>query len=523
MATVFFLEINYYGDVFRFSTYPINLIDTVTGDNISFEGGLDEVDYQQQSKLVGYNLDQDSLSLELHFKGINWVAEWIGKRTLDGSNCVLFLGNSETTKINELERLAVGRVHDSIFGYPDKIIGWTSFSIENNQSSQGTIRVLPDYYKMSPEDFEELIPSFIGATAPFILGLPARSYWVSPVQSLLNQDRLSGAPAYVVRFVTALLAIHIFVAYGRIQASRVRIYNRNGWMDGLIQIAQDVNGRDYSYVDQQSPIASHNFFIDREDTGAVFWTEFNPLYGGGVLNPFGPGLLTGGGDICLYFLGLSNIDYDYSNWHSIRSLLNDYKFSGYINDPEVTIWEWLQESIISLLPIEIINIGRGISPVVNLLLDNNPIPSTYLIDNSDSRIITGLQPIDIDIVNSVRINTSWDGQVEKFKSSTIVNCDNSQIARNSVDLYGVQELEVDSPYVYDPITASKIAHDIIALQGLKRYAIELSTTDRYSYISVGDIISISSDRLGFDSVVGQIIGKSWQDPEWNYIIQLTTN
>ena len=242
-----------------------------------------------------------------------------------------------------------------------------------------------------------------------------------------------------------------------------------------------------------------------------------------MLSPYSSGTLTGGGDICLYFLEKSNIDYDYSAWWSLREKLNQYKFSGYINDPEVTNWEWLQESIISLLPIEIINIGRGISPVVNLLLNNNPIPSTYLIDNSDSRIITGLQPIDIDIANSVRINASWDGQVEKFKSSTIVNRDNSQIARNSVDLYGVQELEVDSPYVYDPITAAKIAHDMIALQGLKRYAIEISTTDRYGYITVGDIISISSDRLGFDSVVGQIIGKSWQDPEWNYIIQLTTN
>ena len=34
MATVFFLEINYYGDVFRFSTYPIDLIATVMGDNL---------------------------------------------------------------------------------------------------------------------------------------------------------------------------------------------------------------------------------------------------------------------------------------------------------------------------------------------------------------------------------------------------------------------------------------------------------------------------------------------------------
>ena len=266
MATVFFLEINYYGDVFRFSTYPIDLIDSVTGDDISFEGGLDEVDYNQQSKLVGYNLDQDSLSLELHFKGINWVAEWIGKRTLDGSNCILYLGNSETTKINELEKLAVGRVHDSIFGYPDKIIGWTSFSIENNQASQGTIKVLPDHYKLDNGSFLNLDPTFNGAISPLILGTPKTAYWIDQNAGFKTQSRVSGSPVQIIKLeytpgVLAPIAAQAIIAYGRIEATEIKLYNNSGWARNLILIGKDSQNREYSYVDILYPIASSTGWI----------------------------------------------------------------------------------------------------------------------------------------------------------------------------------------------------------------------------------------------------------------------
>ena len=469
MATVFFLDVNYYGEVFRFSSYPIDLLDLSTGSNVSYFGGLDGVEYNQQSKLVGYNLDEDAISLELLFAKINWMKEWIGNRTLDGSDCVLYLGNEETASIQELDQIAIGKVHDSIFGYPDKVKGWISFSIENNEVSQGSIPI---------------------------------------------------------GWVATLTAIPFIICYGRIEATQIKIYNKTGgWTENYVLVEKDLLGLEYSYVDfSGTPIATDgNFGYGTGDPSEVFWLYWGGNYGGGLLSPYSPGPLTGAGDICLYFLEKSNINYDYANWNAIREYLNKYEFSGYINDPEVTIWEWLQDAIINFLPIEIVNSGRGISPVVNLLLDNNPIPSHHLIDNSDCRIITGLQPIDIDIVNSVRVSSAWDGRIEKFKSSTVVNSDNSQIARNSENIYGLQELEVEAPYIYDPNTATRIAHDIIAMQGLKRYAIELSTSDRYSYLAVGDIISISSEYLDIDSILGQIISKAWNEPNWTYVVQLTTN
>ena len=174
MATVFFLDVNYYGEVFRFSSHPIDLVDLSTGSNVSYIGGLDGVEYNQQSKLVGYNLDEDAISLELLFAKINWMKEWLGNRTLDGSDCVLYLGNEETASIQELDQIAIGRIHDSIFGYPDKVKGWISFSIENNEVSQGSIKILSEQNKLNQGNFNVEIPSIVtGAIVPIVFGTPA--------------------------------------------------------------------------------------------------------------------------------------------------------------------------------------------------------------------------------------------------------------------------------------------------------------------------------------------------------------
>ena len=527
MSTVFFLDVNYYGEVFRFSSHPIDLVDLSTGLNVSYFGGLDGVEYNQQSKLVGYNLDEDAISLELLFAKINWMKEWLGNRTLDGSDCVLYLGNEETASIQELDQIAIGKIHDSIFGYPDKVKGWISFSIENNEVSQGSIKILPEYNKLNPSNFDVIIPNVItGAIIPIVFGTPANFFWVNEGGILFNIGDVFGSPVYPLGMSAVTGWFPFVIAYGRIEATQIKIFDKEGgYIEDYVQVGKDLLGREYSYIEfTNTPISSNGrFSFVFDDPSQVFWSEWGGNHGGGLLSPYSPGPLTGAGDICLYFLEKSNINYDYSNWNAIREYLNKYEFSGYINDPEVTIWEWLQDAIISFLPIEIVNSGRGISPVVNLLLDNNPIASHHLIDNSDCRIITGLQPIDIDIVNSVRVSSAWDGRIEKFKSSTVVNSDNSQIARNSENIYGIQELEVEAPYIYDPNTATRIAHDIIAMQGLKRYAIELSTSDRYSYLGVGDIISISSEYLDIDSVLGQIISKAWNEPNWTYVVQLTTN
>ena len=527
MSTVFFLDVNYYGEVFRFSSHPIDLVDLSTGSNVSYFGGLDGVEYNQQSKLVGYNLDEDAISLELLFAKINWIKEWIGNRTLDGSDCVLYLGNKETTSIQELDQIAIGKIHDSIFGYPDKVKGWISFSIENNEVSQGSIKILPEYNKLNPSNFDVIIPNVItGAIIPIVFGTPANFFWVNEGGILFNIGDVFGSPVYPLGMSAVTGWFPFVIAYGRIEATQIKIFDKEGgYIEDYVQVGKDLLGREYSYIEfTNTPISNNGrFSFVFDDPSQVFWSEWGGNHGGGLLSPYSPGPLTGAGDICLYFLEKSNIDYDYSNWNAIREYLNKYEFSGYINDPEVTIWEWLQDAIISFLPIEIVNSGRGISPVVNLLLDNNPIASHHLIDNSDCRIITGLQPIDIDIVNSVRVSSAWDGRISKFKSSTVVNSDNSQIARNSENIYGLQELEVEAPYIYDPNTATRIAHDIIAMQGLKRYAIELSTSDRYSYLAVGDIISISSEYLDIDSVLGQISSKAWNEPNWTYVVQLTTN
>ena len=62
-------------------------------------------------------------------------------------------------------------------------------------------------------------------------------------------------------------------------------------------------------------------------------------------------------------------------------ILNRYKFGGYVNDIEVNALEWIQSNIWDLLPIMVVNGGKGIQAALNLYTYSQEIiPSHHLIE-----------------------------------------------------------------------------------------------------------------------------------------------
>lgn len=59
-------------------------------------------------------------------------------------------------------------------------------------------------------------------------------------------------------------------------------------------------------------------------------------------NPFANGSLKSAVDLSLFVLQLSGLDYDIGAWRGLEGVLNRYKFSGYVNDLEVSALDWIQ-------------------------------------------------------------------------------------------------------------------------------------------------------------------------------------
>ena len=306
-------------------------------------------------------------------------------------------------------------------------------------------------------------------------------------------------------------------------------------------IDTDSNGRIYSSVDfvvgggPTHNIENNNFLIRGIFDGDQYWAQWSE-YDGAMLYEESPeGYLTGAGDIILYMLAQTSLDYDENAWQGLRSLLNKFKFAGYINDPEVTIWEWLKTQIIAYLPIEVINGGAGLKPVLNMYFwDENTNPNYHLNDSGETEIITGLQPLDYDVINKLVLKFAYEPPKERYKSTIIISGNMrpqdqsatynlSQLAKTSFENYGLQEKVIQLDHVYDYNTAQMIAKYIIRTSAAGAYGLDISAGSRYGYMGLGDVISLTSDKLGLLNHKCQIIGKSWNNGRWIFSIFLENN
>jgi hypothetical protein len=73
----FLLDVDWLGKIYRFSTVPIDITDTNTGELYRYNGGLGNPTIDQQTSFVGFDIDGNSISMELTFNDVNWIAEWL--------------------------------------------------------------------------------------------------------------------------------------------------------------------------------------------------------------------------------------------------------------------------------------------------------------------------------------------------------------------------------------------------------------------------------------------------------------
>ena len=67
----FLLDVDWLGKIYRFSTVPIDITDTNTGELYRYNGGLGNPTIDQQTSFVGFDIDGNSISMELTFNDVN--------------------------------------------------------------------------------------------------------------------------------------------------------------------------------------------------------------------------------------------------------------------------------------------------------------------------------------------------------------------------------------------------------------------------------------------------------------------
>lgn len=543
----FLLDIEYFGAIYRFSTVPIEISDTSENTVIPYRGSLSDPPVNLQSDLLGVDLEANTISLELIFEEVDWVSEFLKGRTINDAICTLsmIIIRDGKTKFTQQDRIGIfkGRALDAIFGAPDAPKGTVAFTIENSVNVRDANLLGEEHIIIEDNYTIPILDKSKGKVVPFVFGELGTSYREQAGSITIDTD-LRATPAYQAGGTATLKTQFFQVAYHQVMkpgVSLVKIFDgQGGSFTNPVEIAVDSKGFLHAFVPFYLNVAGpegtnvqfDNFQVSSPEIAFSYYASWG-ISQGGIPSLVGDGPLQGAVNLSLFVLEKTNLLYDYSSWSGLAPVLDRYKFGGFVNDLDVSALDWIQSNIWSLLPIMVVTGGDGIKVALNLYTYSQEIiPAHHLIESGELEIISPLTPLEGEIINKITIRFSYAGMSGAYRSQVTIDPllvedeplkYKDPIAYISFTRYGLREKVIEAPFVYDLQTAIRIARDKIRAHALGNYAIEISAAPKYGYLDLGDIVSITSERVGLTSHKCQIVSKSWSDNRWRYVLHIEDN
>jgi len=524
---IFLLEVTWGSYVYRFATKPVHLLDN--GVYLPFVGHLDNPQYAEQSELLGLDIEEKSVPLALYFSGVNIALEEMRGNTIEGSKAELsYILEDIHTDYEERVILAQGVISQPIYGHPDRPVEYMECSLEST-SIVNAIGLLPAQnvrYTLT----EDTDPSITlndrnkGKILPIVFG----------AFRFIDGTEIYTIPSYFI-YSPVLGTIYMTISCTHVLSTTRKLTDTKNNIDtGDVQQTgrrQEEKVLLYSQIEISPSVTVESPTTNQDIEYWVFIEE-------GMPSPYSDGVLTGGGDLCLWALTVSGVDVDYDAWYNARHFLNEYKFAGVITDDTVTGLDFIQQEIIPYLPIEIVLSNNGLSPRLNLMVEGVTITPTEHITAGAVFFRSGpVLPLTEpqDICNSVTVYFSWYGLKQAYFGTVFVGSDQPAELRNlsnesvqeysiiSQSKYGLKHKVLELNYVYDYSTASRIAQEYIRFNSMPRLGITYKAVGYYGWLQVGDIIELTDSDISIDRQKAQIVSKRWQETHWEFTLELEIN
>ena len=528
---VFLLDVEFASRTFRFSTYPLTLNDAA-GDPIAYTGGLQDVELEETTNMVGVDIEANTASISVVFDGVDLLKLWRAGHVLEGAPATLsyVILKNGTIAQNMATRLILlsGAIQNPEFGDPLEPLGYCAFSVEQRPFDSPTGGALISSSQIIdavrfPKADEE---TATGKTYPLIIAGN-------------DQELINGAGANIGMFTTPAYCIQkhaptdhcLFLIAGHaVKANLVTIIGpRDETATLAVLTSVDATGNVYSYIDVDGTAIfepGKTYLTGDIPSTKEWWIRWDNT-DGGLQNPFADGALSGGGDICLWALLTGGYSVDRGSWDALRPVLNKYQFHGYINDTGLSAWEWLQDHIVPFLPIEIKNGNNGLRAVLAQLYarSHRPLAVANIYIGSDFCITSAIttETDTNDIVNDVTLLYARDGKADKLTFSSrqgaglaadgLINADN-QFAVLSQSRYGKKSNTIECEFVYDRGTAFLIAGDLLRQKALPKRTFAVAADVKWGFLETGDIVLLTSVALYFSNTLAVIGSKKWQDGAW---------
>ena len=523
---VFLLEIHWGSYIYRFATKSVHLLDNSV--YLPFTGHLDNPQYSERSELLGFDIEEKSVPLSLHFAGVNIALQEMRGNTIEGSKAELsYILEDVHTNYDERIILAQGIISQPVYGHPDRPAEYLECSIESTNivNAIGLLPAQNARYTLT----EDIDPSITfndrnqGKVLPIVFG----SF------TFIDGTELYTIPSYFI--ASPLLGtIRLTISCTHIISTTSKVKDTKNHTDtGPVKLRGKTQGEkflNYSEVDLSS------FTVEDPTTNEdiEYWSYVDKS----MPSPYSDGVLTGGGDVCLWALTVSGIQVDYDAWYNVRHFLNEYKFAGVITNDTVTGLDFLQTNIIPYLPLEVVQGNNGLSPRLNLMVEGVTVTPVEHITAGSVFFRTGpVIPLTEpqDICNSVTVFFCWQGLKQAYFAGVYVGTDQPGELRNlsndsiqeysiiSSSKFGKRHRILELNYVYDYATASRIAQEYIRFNSMPRLGITYNAIGYYGWLQVGDVIVLTDSDISIDQQKAQIVSKTWNETHWEFIVELEIN
>ena len=566
----FLAEVDLKGTIYRFSSFPIEIA-LDSGGVVFFPGLLGDPNFSQELQEIGQiKLSTNSISMSLVFPFNVAERQMLGNGIDNGimrlSYITIERGVVQQT-FEEIVHFFKGVIREPVYGHPNADEGYVEFSVENeiyvNDSSilkaLNQDLTLFDNFPFSREAFagagqlEDIIVGgilpaqnfHIGKTIPAIIGSPGNT-----IREDGSSITFPATPAYVIGLDITTPPIEVFVCIAghAVQASTVTLQDNRGNISSSRPV--------FNGVGQNGQLFAYSFFLDTDvdfnanDDGLQYFVRWTG--GGGAISTYTGEELSKGGDLIVWCLESLKIDYDREAFEAVRPVLNEYSFSGYINDISIKTYEFLQKYIIPFLPVTLSTGASGVYPIIDHRnTERFSSPRTSITTSPVFERISPVTPRQGEIINELvvqyasgfqqTLNASasdktigYNIEGNEYKGIIYIKAERLESLQApyeiispycilSQQIYGVQSSSLALDYVSDRDTAIKIGLDIIRRKSLPEKVCTYRAAFSFGFLSVGDVIELTDTDIGLSQAKVQIVGKTYDGASWLYDIMFQEN
>ena len=521
---VFLLDVDWAGQQYGFSSFPISF------DGREYAGNLSDVRYEEQTDVVGINLEANSFSCAVYFDGLNMIQEYRRGRTLEGQKATLsyILVKDGEPYSTEPIILLKGIIQEPIIADPEEPVSFAAFSVEQKPYDL-EVPIISAASEINERKHPDADETALGKFYPVIIGKAGQT------RKGTAQQQLFATPAYNHKRYDLGSPIHdvLFIVAGHAcTGNTVQISdNVKTPVSKTLEAAVDADGHRYSYIDitgEHTLYPGQTALANNASHPTEFWITWTD--GGGLRSPYRDGVLEGGADICRWALSRTGVDVDHGAWGNVSAILNQYKFAGFINDSKMSTAAFLEDHILPFLPIEIRSGPRGLRPILAqyIAIQNIQAVARINLGNGDWQQISALETRTdtSEIYNACRINYAYNSIEDAFFHTLYVGPEGQDTEDSKKNLYsltssnryGVSQQTLDAYFIYDTQTAVRVAGDYIRRLSFPVRYISFSASIEYGYLQLGDVIEVTSPDLFFEQQLTTIVGKTWDVTNWVFTL-----